>query len=1146
MRTRLGQSLQFAGKSLVCALVGRNRKVGSKLVCRTACILLTLIYIATPSAAQLPNSTGFDYPVGPPNAVGWHIAEGRDYKVGVHTAEDWNYGSGNDDLRLPVYAASTGKVMRSVFSVNSEGKGWGNVILIQSTVPNEGTVGTFYAHLDARSVGEGTIVSKGQKIGTVGKTGGQTYAHLHFEVRKSSSTELGSGYGTTAQGQVDPSDYIDAHQTLGPLVGVPAPTPHDAHFREAYARVGGEAKIGKPANHVHTWRGLYVQGYRNSAGVLTPIMDSGSYPHTAAWWMNSPIYQKYYAMNGPDSVLKRPLTDTRPAATPSRFGTSGVVSRFEGGYINSSSKGTFETHGPIYSKYVEIDASWGVLGFPMSDVMAATLSPFGTTGTVSRFENGYITSSSKGTWESHGAVATKYAALAGSGGSLGFPASDTRPGAAPSPYGSSGEVQRYEDGYIHTSQKGTWAVRGYLVAGIARRFSELNGSWGILGYPVRDDRASGPSPAGTMGRSGEFEGGFIHDSIHGVHATVGPIFVDYKALGGSGRPLGFPKSEEYVGPQSMFGTSGRVQSFELGEAYRSSLDSLASASVLYGAVRNKFNSMGGPAGLLGYPTSDAGANGRTSPQGTTGKVTDFEGGLLSETPAGIFAVYGGIHQKYTAAGGPSASYGFPIGDRYIKNGRAAQKFEGGDIVLDRPYAVADNYGLPTGSQLVAAAKGVLTNDEPGNNANAILVTPPAHAQAFSLNADGGFSYQPEPGFAGTDTFYYKASSDLGITISTRVTIRVVGLDAVATNKNAEEGGRALKGFVKLTHVAVMEQEVALTSNFWAATVPGTVKVLEGESTAGFDIPTSVVSNAAVVTIKANADGRTRTTTFQLLPGGLKGLSLSPIKLIGGSLSSGSITLSGPAPALGSVVTLSSSGPAASVPSKVTVPAGQSTVGFVVKTNPTPVDTSVTISANRNSVTKTASLTVLAPVMSGFVLSPSAMPGGRSSIGRIELSGPAGAGGFLVNLAANSPATVPLSITIPQGATFEEFAIKTVGVDAPVDVDVTATGGLSLKRVLSVLRAPLKELRLATDTTAGGTAVSARIILDGQAGPSGAVVFLSSSDPAVAVVPKSVTVEGFGTTKVFNVQAKTVATQTVVTISATYRGITRTFNLTVNP
>jgi hypothetical protein len=89
------------------------------------------------------------------------------------------------------------------------------------------------------------------------------------------------------------------------------------------------------------------------------------------------------------------------------------------------------------------------------------------------------------------------------------------------------------------------------------------------------------------------------------------------------------------------------------------------------------------------------------------------------------------------------------------------------------------------------------------------------------------------------------------------------------------------------------------------------------------------------------------------------LTLDPTSVIGGVQSStGTVTLSGPAPAGGAQVALSSDNGAASVHSSVTVPAGATTATFTVGTSTVLFTTSAHISASYNGTTRTASLTIL--------------------------------------------------------------------------------------------------------------------------------------------------------------------------------------------
>ncbi|HEX3584133.1 MAG TPA: Ig-like domain-containing protein, partial [Thermoanaerobaculia bacterium] len=89
-----------------------------------------------------------------------------------------------------------------------------------------------------------------------------------------------------------------------------------------------------------------------------------------------------------------------------------------------------------------------------------------------------------------------------------------------------------------------------------------------------------------------------------------------------------------------------------------------------------------------------------------------------------------------------------------------------------PVAVADSYTITEGGTLTVPAPGVLTNDTDANNdpLTAVIVTPPAHANAFTLNADGSFTYVHDDSGVAADSFTYKASD--GILSSNTVTVSI--------------------------------------------------------------------------------------------------------------------------------------------------------------------------------------------------------------------------------------------------------------------------------------------------------------------------------------------------------------------------------------
>ena len=90
-----------------------------------------------------------------------------------------------------------------------------------------------------------------------------------------------------------------------------------------------------------------------------------------------------------------------------------------------------------------------------------------------------------------------------------------------------------------------------------------------------------------------------------------------------------------------------------------------------------------------------------------------------------------------------------------------------------PTAANDAYSTALNTVLPVAAPGVLTNDNTngGGAMTAQLVTNVANG-VLTLNADGGFTYTPNGGFAGNDTFTYRAVNSIGNSNVATVTISV--------------------------------------------------------------------------------------------------------------------------------------------------------------------------------------------------------------------------------------------------------------------------------------------------------------------------------------------------------------------------------------
>jgi hypothetical protein len=193
----------------------------------------------------------------------------------------------------------------------------------------------------------------------------------------------------------------------------------------------------------------------------------------------------------------------------------------------------------------------------------------------------------------------------------------------------------------------------------------------------------------------------------------------------------------------------------------------------------------------------------------------------------------------------------------------------------------------------------------------------------------------------------------------------VALSSLSVNPTSVTGGNSSTGTVTLSGPAPAGGAIVAlsSSNTTVASVPSSVTVAAGATTATFTVSTSAVASSTVVTISASFSGGTSSASLTVTPAApppptLASLTLNPANVVGGQSSTGTVTLTGPAPAGGAQVFLSSSNGAARVPSSVTVPAGATGATFTVNTSFVLISTSATISATYNSTTQTATLGVL--------------------------------------------------------------------------------------------------------------------------------------------------------------------------------------------
>lgn len=225
--------------------------------------------------------------------------------------------------------------------------------------------------------------------------------------------------------------------------------------------------------------------------------------------------------------------------------------------------------------------------------------------------------------------------------------------------------------------------------------------------------------------------------------------------------------------------------------------------------------------------------------------------------------------------------------------------------------------------------------------------------------------------ASTDTPVTLTASWNGGSTSAILTLTATPPQAPASltlNPTSTTGSNGSTGTVTLASPTSTDTQISLSSGIPAiASVPASVVVPAGSTSATFAVSTVTVSTTTTVTIQATAGGVTKSADLTVLPAAgasLSTVTVNPTNVQGGTSATGTITLNAPAPAGGALVSLHSSNTAAAtVPSGITIPAGSSSATFTVSTLATTASTPVTISATFGGTTQTATLTVTLTVTS---------------------------------------------------------------------------------------------------------------------------------------------------------------------------------------
>lgn len=236
--------------------------------------------------------------------------------------------------------------------------------------------------------------------------------------------------------------------------------------------------------------------------------------------------------------------------------------------------------------------------------------------------------------------------------------------------------------------------------------------------------------------------------------------------------------------------------------------------------------------------------------------------------------------------------------------------------------------------------------------------------------------------------------------------------------------------------------VAISYTGTGVSGPSTVTIPSGATSTTYTVTTTSALTGQGASTTATLGASTKTANLTITPTQVTSFVFNNPSLTGGTNSTGTITISAPAPAGGLVVNLTNDKPSlVTSPSTITIAAGATSANFSWVTTPTLSSQTATFTAKIASVGPTATQTVVPPKVTGITFTPSTVTGGSGATFTVTLDGPTPAG-YSITLTNGNTGRMTITSVNPMkpttGSTSASGTVTTTA-GAATSATLTATG-----------------------------------------------------------------------------------------------------------
>jgi uncharacterized protein with LGFP repeats len=540
----------------------------------------------------------------------------------------------------------------------------------------------------------------------------------------------------------------------------------------AYSAAGWlRGELGWPATQTSCTSGICTQAF--AGGIIS--YATGAAAVTTLGVSPTAIDAEYTARGGADGLLGDPAGAVQAVSTTKG---SGVARKYEGGWIHSSAAGTFTTTNRQMGAYSAAGWVRGSLGWPTGP-QQNVVDPNGN-GFAQRFQGGWIHTSTSGSFVSPSDFMVAYSAAGWVRGDLGWPigaelctgtacvqqfaggiisqlGSDPASaavgvtndalkkaaaeqtavtGALGTGYptqlvaasNGAGLAKKYQKGWVHSSAYGTFVssntvMTAYTGAGWVR---------GGLGWPTGPETCTGslcaqPFDGGVIAYTSGKPAVVLLDvgmpEVAAVRAATSEVL---GASAGYAQAVADPKG------------NGLARKYTAGWVHATARGAFTSSS----KIMTAYSAAGWVRGYLGWPR--AAEQTVTDPNGN-GTAQAFTGGWVHSSAKGSFASTSTVMTAYSAAGWVRGDLGWPLTGELCTGTACVQRFDGGIVEYLKGKAATARTGITSAALVAAAAEQTAVTGPLGSTKSGVQLIADRNGSGLALKYANGWVHSSDRG-----------------------------------------------------------------------------------------------------------------------------------------------------------------------------------------------------------------------------------------------------------------------------------------------------------------------------------------------------------------------------------------------------------------